>query len=117
MPAKTDPNLGLHYGWTPGESGWGGGMDTNLKRLGGIIHLSVKDRDLTTPPTKPKEGNRYLISKGASGEWANKTHHIALFIANSWVYHTPKTGWLCFIEDEEVLSIYKSEGWSSGVAI
>ena len=33
MPAITDPNLGLNYGWTLGESGWGAGMDANLKRL------------------------------------------------------------------------------------
>ena len=36
MPAITDPNLGLNYGWTLGESGWGAGMDANLKRLGAV---------------------------------------------------------------------------------
>ena len=33
--SSTDPNLGLNYGWTLGESGWDTGMDANLKRLGG----------------------------------------------------------------------------------
>jgi hypothetical protein len=35
----TDPNLGLVYGWTLGESGWHAGMDANLKRLGAIVGL------------------------------------------------------------------------------
>lgn len=48
--SSTDPNLGLTYGWTLGESGWDTGMDANLKRLGATVGLSVKDRDLTTPP-------------------------------------------------------------------
>ena len=45
--ASTDPNLGLTYGWTLGESGWNTSMDANLKRLGAVVGLSVKDRDLT----------------------------------------------------------------------
>ena len=51
--SSTDPNLGLNYGWTLGESGWDTGMDANLKRLGAVVGLSVKDRDLTTPPASP----------------------------------------------------------------
>lgn len=67
MPAITDPNLGLNYGWTLGESGWGAGMDANLKRLGAVVSLSVKDRDLATPPASPVNGDRYLIPAGATG--------------------------------------------------
>ena len=58
--SSTDPNLGLNYGWTLGESGWDTGMDTNLKRLGAVVGLSVKDRDLTTPPASPANGDRYI---------------------------------------------------------
>lgn len=117
MPASTDPNLGLNYGWTLGESGWGTGMDTNLKRLGAVVGLSVVDRDLTTPPASPANGDRYLIPAGATGVWSGKTGQIAVRIASAWEYHIPKPGWLCFIEDEEVLSAYKLTGWSPGIAI
>lgn len=117
MPATTDPNFGLNYGWTLGESGWGSGMDANLKRLGAVVGLSVIDRDLTTPPASPMNGDRYLIPMGATGVWAQKTGQIAVRIANAWEYHTPKLGWLCFIADEEVLSAYKLSGWSSGITM
>ncbi len=65
--ASVDPNLGLSYGWTLGESNWGSGMDANLKRLGAVVGLSVKDRDLGTPPASPIGGDRYLIPAGATG--------------------------------------------------
>ena len=81
MPAITDPNLGLNYGWTLGESGWGAGMDANLKRLGAVVSLSVKDRDLATPPASPVNGDRYLIPAGATGVWSGKTDQIAARIA------------------------------------
>ncbi|WKB50767.1 DUF2793 domain-containing protein [Eleftheria terrae] len=116
MP-MTDPNLGLSYGWTQGEHNWNGGMDANLKRLGAVIGLAVKDRDLTTPPAAPVEGERYLIPAAATGAWAGKAGQIAVRIGASWEYHVPRPGWLCFIEDESVLAVFKATGWSPGVPI
>ncbi|HID7885874.1 TPA: DUF2793 domain-containing protein [Pseudomonas aeruginosa] len=115
--SSTDPNLGLAYGWTLGESGWDTGMDANLKRLGATVGLSVKDRDLTTPPASPANGDRYIIPAAATGAWAGKTHQIAVRINGAWEYHSPKVGWLCYIEDEATLSAFKPAGWSAGIAI
>ena len=56
--ANIDPNLGLTYGWTLGESGWHTTMDGNLKRLGAVVGLAVKDRDLVTPPASPVARSR-----------------------------------------------------------
>lgn len=117
MPATTDPNLGLNYGWTLGESGWGTGMDANLKRLGAVVGLSVIVRDLLTPPASPVDGDRYLIPAGATGAWSGRTDQLAVRIANAWAFYAPKVGWLCYIEDEAVLSVYKTTGWSAGIAI
>ncbi|MGK0673925.1 MAG: DUF2793 domain-containing protein [Halothiobacillaceae bacterium] len=116
MPS-TDPNLGLNYGWTLGESGWHTGMDANLKRLGAVVGLSVKDRDLTTPPANPANGDRYIIPAAATGDWDGKTNQIAVRIAGEWEYYVPKIGWLCYIEDEAVLTAFKASGWSTGIAI
>lgn len=115
--ALTDPNLGLTYGWTLGESGWHTEMDANLKRLGAIVGLSVKDRDLTAPPASPANGDRYIVAAGATGAWAGKTNQIAVRIGGTWEYYVPKVGWLCFVEDESVLTVYKTTGWSAGIAI
>ncbi|MFN4003776.1 MAG: DUF2793 domain-containing protein [Hylemonella sp.] len=116
MP-QTDPNLGLAYGWTLGESGWHTQMDANLKRLGAIVGLSVKDRDLTAPPASPANGDRYIIPAGATGAWSGKTGQIAVHIAGSWEYHAPQVGWVAYIEDEAKLAVFKASGWSAGIAV
>lgn len=117
MPAKQEPNLGLNFGWISGESGWASGMDANLKRLGAVVGLSVSDRDLSAPPTSPVNGDRYLIPAGATGEWAGRTDQVAVRIDNIWNYHMPNIGWLCYVEDEALLSVYKASGWSAGISI
>ncbi len=117
MPASTDPNLGLKYGWSTGESGWGADMSDNLKRLGAIVCLAVLDRDLTAPPASPSEGDRYIIPSGASGAWAGKTNQVAVRIRGAWEYYLPKVGWLAYIQDEGVLSVFTGTAWSSGVSL
>jgi len=117
MASSTGPNLGLKYGWSLGESGWHTESDANLKALDALLHLSVKDRGLTTPPSSPANGDRYIIPAGASGVWAGKTDQIAVRVAGAWEYYVPKVGYSAFVEDENVLSVFKSGGWSAGVAI
>ncbi|MFN3862300.1 MAG: DUF2793 domain-containing protein [Roseateles sp.] len=116
MPS-TDPNLGLAYGWTLGESGWHTEMDANLKRLGAVVGLSVTSRSTTAPPASPTDGDRYIVPAGATGAWAGKTDQIAVRIAGSWEYHAPQVGWLAYIEDEAKLAVFKLTGWSAGIAV
>src|SRR5258707_936928 len=115
--SSTHPNLGLNYGWTLGESGWHTGMDANPKRPRAVAGPSVKHPDLPAPPASPPNAERYLLPAAATRVWAGKTNQIAVRIADAWEYHSPKIGWLCYIEDEAKLSAYKSTGWSAGIAI
>ncbi len=116
MPAIQDPNLGLNYGWTPGENGWDTGMDANMKLLGAVVGLSVADRDLAAAPASPAAGDRYIVAGSPTGAWAGHAGEIAVWSGSAWEFHAPQIGWICYIEDEDVLSVYKAGGWSAGIA-
>lgn len=118
MPASTEPRSGLNYGWTLGESGWNAQMDANLLRLGRVgFHLSVLDRDLATPPGSPTAGDTYIVAASPTGAWAGHATEIAIWDGAAWIFYTPRTGWLAYIEDEQKLTIYRAGAWSAGVAI
>lgn len=118
MPASTEPRSGIFYGWSLGESGWNAQMDSNLLRIGRFgFHLSVKDRNLTAPPGTPTAGDTYIVAATATGAWAGKEANVAIWDGAAWVFGAPRVGWLAYIEDEAVLSVYKSTGWSAGLAI
>lgn len=118
MPAQTEVRSSLFYGWTFGENGWNSGMDQNMLRLGRFgFHLSIKDRDLTTPPGSPAVGDTYIPAATATGAWAGKEGQVATWSGTAWIFGVPRVGWVAYIEDEEKLSAYKAAGWSVGVAI
>lgn len=118
MAASTEPRSGLFFGWSLGESNWNNGMDANLLSIGRFAyHLSIKDRDLATPPGSPAAGDTYIVAAASTGEWAGKTDQVAVWSGSAWVFGVPRTGWVAYIEDEEVLSAFKAAGWSAGLAI
>lgn len=118
--ATTEPRSGLKYGWALGENGWNADMDNDLKLIGRFgFHLSIKDRDLSTPPGSPADGDTYIVAAGGSGDWAAHDGNIAVWSATSsaWRFGVPRVGWLAYVEDDQVLSVFKSGTWSAGVAI
>lgn len=118
MPAQTETRSGLFWGWNYGENGWNAGMDANLLSIGRFAyHLSVKDRDLATPPGSPAAGDTYIVAESPTGAWAGQAGKVAIWSGSAWVFGTPRIGWVAYIEDEEKLSAYKAAGWSVGIAI
>lgn len=120
MPATVEPRSNLSHSWPLGESGWNTGMDANMLRIGRFgFHLSVKDRDLSAPPVSPAHGDTYIVGAAPTGDWATHADDVAIyntFGTAGWVFAAPRLGWLCYIEDEQKLSVFKT-AWSAGVAI
>lgn len=119
MAAIKEPRGGIWYGWSAGEDNWNTEMNDNLKRLGSIIQLYVEDRNLSTPPGSPSDGDGYIVGATPTGGWSGHEDHIAIWDSPTaaWVFITPKIGWTCFIVDEEVLSAYLAAGWTTGILL
>lgn len=87
-----------------------------LRALDAIVQLSVLDRDISTPPSSPNEGDRYIVATGASGDWTGQEHNIAAFQDGAWAFYSPNTGWLAWVVDETLLVGWEGASWvvSSG---
>jgi len=117
MPSTLEPRGGLYYGWTSGESGWENEVDANWNRIGCVMQIGVIDRDLNVAPASPTVGDVYIVGPAPTGVWSTKAGQIAIRRVAAWEFYAPKIGWLAFIIDEDVLSVYKASGWSAGLAI
>jgi hypothetical protein len=120
MASVTGPRNGLQHSWALGESGWNTGMDSNMKILDNVgVHLSIKDRDLATPPGSPANGDTYIVAASPTGAWVGHATHVAMYSTQdtAWRFYTPRTGWVAYIEDEQKLSAFRAGAWSTGIAI
>lgn len=83
-----------------------------IRNLDAVIQLSAKDRDLTSPPALPTNGERYIVAASASGEWSGMDGQIAAFQDNTWMFYAPKEGWLCWLADEGALATFDGTVWN-----
>jgi len=122
MAATQEPRNNIYYNWALGESGWNSQNDANLLKLATFTGLSVLDRDLTTPPGSPANGDTYIVATGGTGAWAAKDAQLAVWRsgAAAWEFYDPsltKARLLVFIEDESRLGVWNGTNWALGVAL
>jgi hypothetical protein len=79
-----------------------------------IPNFQVVDR-LTSPPTSPDAGARYIITGTPTGDWASYAEHdiVEATGAGTWVKHTPPTdcGWMAYLQDENLLTQFRGSAW------
>lgn len=112
MTMQTAPNLGTNYGWDLGEANWKTGFDNTMLLLDAVAQLSVKDKDLATPPGSPVAGDRYIVAASPTGAWAGQAGKLAVYIAVAWTFYAPKRGWTAYVEDEDLQYTHNGTAWA-----
>ncbi len=82
-----------------------------LRALDAVVQLAVLDRDLTTPPINPDEGDRYIIAAPANNQWAGFENQIAAWQDGAWAFYPPQQGWLAWVGDEAQLYGWDGNAW------
>lgn len=67
-------------------------------RFDQMVQQTVINRTTTAPPGSPSEGHAYIIAATATGDWSGRETQIAAYITGSWVYLTPREGWIVYDE-------------------
>ncbi|MFC4625070.1 DUF2793 domain-containing protein [Daeguia caeni] len=83
-----------------------------LRILDAVIQLRVLSRTLEEPPATPDEGSRYIVAAAATGDWVGHSGDIACFIDGGWLFITPASGWLAYVEDEAKLRLFDGTNWN-----
>ena len=84
-----------------------------LRMLDALVHISVETRTLAAPPPTPEAGARYIVGSGASGDWLNQDNNLAAYQDDAWTFYAPNNGWLAWLQDEEVLTVFRNGLWQS----
>ena len=112
MNETKTPLLGLDY-LMPEQAQKHVTVNDALRRLDGLVQLSVKNRTETVPPEAPQNGDRYLIAASATGAWQNHDGDVALYEDSGWAFATPQLGWRLWDEEQDKMLVLTSNGWQS----
>ncbi|SON54893.1 hypothetical protein HDIA_1352 [Hartmannibacter diazotrophicus] len=82
-----------------------------LVLIDALMGLSLKDRDLASPPSSPDDGDCYLVAAAATGGWAGKDGMIAYAVDGDWRFAEPATGQVAYVADEGLLAIRRESDW------
>lgn len=108
MPAPTTPLLGISL-LIASQSQPEIVVNEAIRILEAVAQLSVKNRTTHAPPGSPADGDRYMPASVASGAWASYSGaDIALYDGTAWVKITPKLGWRCYIEAEDLFTDFRN---------
>ena len=87
-------------------------VNTAFRRLDALMNTAVIDKDLTTPPGSPDDGDLYIVATGATGDWNDKDGQIAYF-DQIWRFIVPNEGMQLWVADEDVSYVFDGSNWAS----
>ena len=105
MTDTKTPLLGMDY-LMPEQAQKHVTINDALRRLDGLVQLSVIDRSRTAPPSDPQNGDRYLIAANATGAWQRHDAKLALYEDTGWAFIAPQAGWSLWDAADEVLLVF-----------
>ncbi|OJY06405.1 MAG: ribonuclease III [Rhizobiales bacterium 63-22] len=110
------PNLRLPY-ILPSQAQKHVTHNEALRLIDAVLHLSVVSRRHTAPPETPAGGERYIVAPSAAGVWSGREGAVAAFIDGGWLFASPVSGWLAYIEDEAEIMVFDGAQWNAVTAL
>jgi hypothetical protein len=86
-----------------------------LRGLDALVQLAVLDRDLSSPPVGPAEGQRWIVGSSPSGAWAAHANEVAAWQDGGWRFYVPGSGWLAYVLDEAALLAWDGGAWVDAI--
>jgi hypothetical protein len=88
-----------------------------IRGLDALVQLAVLDRDLTSPPGSPADGERWIVAASPSGAWASHAGEIAAWQDGAWRFYAPQVGWFVYVVDEGALLAWNGSAWIDALAM
>ena len=104
------PNLSLPF-LLPAQAQKHVTVNEALTIVDAVVMASVISRSTDAPPPSPQNGDAYLLSENASGDWQAHTGELAVWTDTAWTFYVPRAGWRIWDRQEGALLVYDGDAW------
>ena len=84
-----------------------------LNVLDALVQLSVLSDTVSSPPSTPADGDRYIVPIGGTGAFSGIATRIASFQSGAWTNFVPQRGWVAYIVDRGELRYFDGAAWQA----
>ncbi|MEW9524296.1 DUF2793 domain-containing protein [Agrobacterium radiobacter] len=81
-----------------------------LQRLDAIVQLTIKAA-VAAPPENAAEGDCFLLTPGATGDWVGKGGRLAFRQDGAWLFIVPQPGWTAWFATESKYRLLQDGSW------
>ncbi|MCH2038698.1 MAG: DUF2793 domain-containing protein [Rickettsiales bacterium] len=81
-----------------------------LNRIDAVLNMGAVDREVNTPPTRPNNGDVYIIGNSPTGAWDGRAGNIAYYDAG-WGFIVPNEGMTLWVNDEDTHYSWNGSAW------
>ncbi|WP_424941109.1 DUF2793 domain-containing protein [Aliiroseovarius sp. S253] len=83
-----------------------------LRLLDVLVQLTVLSADETAPPVAAADGDRHIVSSGATGDWVGQDHKIAMLENGTWQFFVPLEGWRADVTGTATQMRFDGSAWA-----
>lgn len=89
-------------------------LDAMLTALFAGGRVTVKDKDLATPPVGPADLDTYIVATSGTGAWSGKDGQITVYDdgETGWKFVVPIEGTVAYVQDEDTEYQYSGSAWA-----
>jgi hypothetical protein len=88
-------------------------VNAAMRTLEAMGQLIVVSRVAVAPPGSPTDGDCYIPAASATGAWTGHDLEIAINQNGTWVFVTPKKGFIAYVTNEDLYYKYGGSSWET----
>lgn len=87
-------------------------VNEGLVKIDALLNRGAISQATATPPGSPSDGDLYIISTSATGDWSGHDKKVTYYdTSKGWVILTPNEGMTLWVNDEDELYSYDGTDW------
>lgn len=91
-------------------------VNTAFQKLDIAINITVREVNMTTPPSDAVEGERFALAEAPIDDWISHSGDVAAWQNGAWEFYSAPSGTLIWNKEDQAIYVKQAANWQKAVA-